>query len=79
MNLPSHMTFDATLRYVGALPEPSMTGYTELDARWGWHANPALELSLRGSNLLHSRHTELPTPYGEEIARAFIAEAKLHF
>jgi iron complex outermembrane recepter protein len=79
MNLPRNMTFDATVRYVGALPEPAMTSYTELDARWGWHASPALELSLRGSNLLHSRHTELPTPYGEEIARAFIAEAKLHF
>jgi len=79
MNLPRNMTLDTTLRYVGALPSPEMAGYTELDARWGWHISPAVELSLRGSNLLHSRHTELPAPYGEEIARAVMAAAKVHF
>jgi iron complex outermembrane receptor protein len=73
------MTLDASLRYIGALPEPAMAGFTELDARWGWRPRPPLELSLRGTNLLHARHTELPTPYGEQIVRTIMVEAKLNF
>ena len=65
MSFEHHLSFDATLRYVGALPGPAMAHYTELDARLGWQASSTVELSLHGANLLHSRHTEFPAPTGE--------------
>jgi iron complex outermembrane receptor protein len=77
MNLPQRLTLDATLRYVGALPGPVLPHYTELDARLGWRMNQRAELSLRGANLLHARHYELPAGDGEQITRSVIAEARL--
>ncbi|HXJ37892.1 MAG TPA: TonB-dependent receptor [Bryobacteraceae bacterium] len=79
MSFGHHLSFDASLRYVGALPGPAMPHYTELDARLGWQAGSTVELSLHGANLLHSRHTEFPAPTGEEITRSVIAEARLKF
>jgi len=79
MNLPHRTSFDAALRYVGALPDPALPHYYELDARFGWRATDALELSLSGANLLHARHTELPAPNGEQITRSAIAEARWRF
>ena len=76
MNLPHRLTLDATLRYVGALPGPVLPHYTELDARLGWRMNQKAEFSLRGANLLHARHYELPAPDGEQITRSVIAEAR---
>jgi iron complex outermembrane receptor protein len=79
MNFPHHLSFDATFRYVGALPGPALSHYCDLDARIGWQASRAVELSIRGSNLLRSRHLELPTPAGEQIMRSAIAEARFKF
>jgi len=80
MRLPQHLSFDASFRYVGALPDPALPHYYDLDARLGWQATPAVELSMRGSNLLHARHFELPaTAAGEQITRSVIAEARLKF
>ena len=76
MNLPHRLTLDATLRYVGALPGPVLPHYTELDARLGWRMNQRAEFSLRGANLLHARHYELPAGDGEQITRSVIAEAR---
>jgi iron complex outermembrane recepter protein len=76
MNLPRRLTLDATLRYVGALPGPVLPHYTELDARLGWRMNQKAEVSLRGANLLHARHYELPAGDGEQITRSVIAEAR---
>jgi iron complex outermembrane receptor protein len=76
MNLPHRLTLDATLRYVGALPGPVLPHYTELDARLGWRMNQKAEFSLRGANLLHARHYELPAGDGEQITRSVIAEAR---
>jgi iron complex outermembrane receptor protein len=76
MNLPHRLTLDATLRYVGALPGPVLPHYTELDARLGWRMNQKAEFSLRGANLLHARHYELPAPDGEQITRSVIAGAR---
>jgi iron complex outermembrane recepter protein len=70
MTLPERLDLDATLRHVGALPDPALPGYWELSARLGWRATSALEISLSGSNLLHARHLELPFPYGEYIDRS---------
>lgn len=79
MNLPRHTSFDATLRYVGALPDPALPHYYEMDARFGWQASPALDLSLSGANLLHARHYESPPPYGEQITRSVIAGVRWKF
>lgn len=70
MTLPGRLDLTATLRHVGALPNPALPGYWELSGRLGWRATHALEISLSGTNLLHSRHLELPAPYGEYIGRA---------
>jgi iron complex outermembrane receptor protein len=79
MRLPHHLSFDASLRYVGALPDPALPHYYDADARLGWQATPAVELSMRGSNLLHARHFELPSTAGEQITRSVIAEARVKF
>jgi iron complex outermembrane receptor protein len=80
MSFPHHLSFDALLRYVGALPDPALPHYYQLDARIGWQVNRALELSIRGANLLHQRHLELPVQEAaEEITRSVIAEARCKF
>ncbi len=79
MNFAHRTTFDATLRYVGALPSPELSHYYAADARFGWQPTNAVELSLRGANLLHERHTEFPAPNGEQITRSVIAEARVRF
>ena len=69
MDLTPRFTLDATIRHVGSLPQPALPSYTEMNARLGWRASETLQLALSGFNLLHSRHLELPAPYGEEIPR----------
>jgi len=70
MDLGSLVTFDASLRYVDALPDPQLPGYYELSARVGWRVSSKLELSLSGQNLLHARHLEYPAPAGEAVPRS---------
>ena len=48
MDLPLRLTWDASLRYVNALPDPVAPGYYGLDTRLGWRASPQLELALVG-------------------------------
>ena len=79
MNLPRHVTLDATLRYVAALPSPALPAYTQLDVRLAWRANRRTEFSLRGANLLRARHAELPAPDGEQVPRSVIAEVRVGF
>lgn len=82
LDLPRHITFDAALRYMGALPNPSMPHYYELNARLGWQVNRDLGLSLNGQNLLHERHTEVspvPAAGGEEILRGVLVEVRWRF
>jgi iron complex outermembrane receptor protein len=79
MSFPHHLSLDASFRYVGALPGPELPHYTDLDARLGWQKSNAVELSVRGANLLHARHTEFPAPAGEQITRSIVAEARLKF
>jgi len=79
MNLPYNLTFDTSLRYVAALPSPSLPHYYEMGARLAWRASSALELSIAGMNLLHAHHREYPSPAGEEISRAVIGEIRWRF
>lgn len=55
------MSIDAFLRYAGALPDPALDEYYELNVRFGWQVSPQLDVSLSGSNLLHGAHQESPT------------------
>jgi iron complex outermembrane receptor protein len=54
----SRIEIDAFYRYVGALPQPAVDAYHELDARFGYRVQPGWELSLIGNSLLHDRHVE---------------------
>lgn len=54
---PGH-ELDLSLRRVGSLPAPTVPAYTTIDARYGWHITPTLEVSLTGQNLLAPRHQE---------------------
>ena len=71
LDLPRGFEVDGFLRYVGRLPHPVVEAYTEFDARLGWRATSALELSVIGQNLLHARHREfqLATTRREEFQR----------
>jgi iron complex outermembrane recepter protein len=58
INATSRIELDAFFRYVGALPQPAVEGYSEIDARAGYRVRPGWDLSLVGTNLLHDRHLE---------------------
>jgi iron complex outermembrane receptor protein len=73
------VTLDATARYVGALPDPALRSYYEMDLRCGWRVSRAWDLSISGSNLLHARHTEFPAPNGQDITRSVFAESRWRF
>jgi iron complex outermembrane recepter protein len=79
MDLPHQITFDTSLRYVGALPSPALPHYYELDARFGWQVNRATELAVSGTNLLRARQQEFTSPIGESITRGVMAEARWKF
>ena len=79
MDLPSHLSFDSSLRYISAFAQPGLPGYYDLMARIGWRVSKALELSVDGYNLLHARQFQYPPPNGEYILRSVMAEARCRF
>ena len=58
INATSRIEIDGFYRYIGALPQPAVAGYHELDSRVGYRVRPGWNLSLIGTNLLHERHLE---------------------
>lgn len=60
--LPRGMSFDVSLRVIGALPNPAVPAYTAVDARLGWPITKQLALSFVGLNLLGGRHAEFGSP-----------------
>jgi iron complex outermembrane receptor protein len=58
VNATARIELDAFFRYVGALPQPNVDAYSELDMRAGYRLRPGWDLSLIGANLLHDRHLE---------------------
>jgi iron complex outermembrane receptor protein len=52
VNLPKHLEFDQTFRYVEKLPAQMVQSYETADARFGWHATRQMELFVTGQNLL---------------------------
>lgn len=79
MNLGNHWKFDADLRQVGALPDPHVPGYVELNARLAWAPNDRWELSLDGMNLLHPWHQEYVLGTADRIGRTVFLDARLKF
>jgi iron complex outermembrane recepter protein len=53
---------DVFLRSIGALPNPAVPAYTEVNARLGWRPSALVELALVGQDLLHDRHPEFGSP-----------------
>ena len=78
MNLGPKVTLDADLRYVGALPNPYVPAYAEMNARVAWNVTDRVQLSLSGFNLLHDRHQEFPAP-ATAIPRSFYADIRWRF
>jgi iron complex outermembrane recepter protein len=76
IDLPRGWEFDASARYVGALPSPIVPAYTELDLRLGWRPVAAWEFSLAGQNLLHRQHREFgaASPTAHELQRGVYAK-----
>jgi iron complex outermembrane receptor protein len=71
MNLGDDVNFDAELRYVGALPDPAVPSFVELNASVGWNVRDDVRLSLSGFNLLHARHLEFPAPGANAVPRSY--------
>jgi iron complex outermembrane receptor protein len=57
-DLPFHLGFDTTIRYVDRLTDPAIASYVDLDARLAWHPKSNLEFAIVGQNLLHAHRPE---------------------
>lgn len=83
MDLPHHLTFDWTLRYVDRLPALNISSYFALDLRIGWHPSPGLEVALVAQNLFSAHHAEfVPTFIGTqrtEVPTSVYAQVTWHF
>jgi iron complex outermembrane receptor protein len=59
--------FDVFVRAVGALPQPAVDAYREMDARVGWRVRPGWDLSVIGTSLLSPRHLEFRAGTAPEL------------
>jgi iron complex outermembrane receptor protein len=77
LNLAVRHEVDATVRHVGALPNPAVPAYTAVDLRYAWRVHPDLELSLKGQNVFDRRHPEFGAgPRRSEIERGLLVRAR---
>ena len=58
IDLPHGFEFDATLRYVDALPALHVPAYLAVDLRVGWRPRRELEISVGVQNLVSGTHPE---------------------
>lgn len=58
LDLPNRFELDASLYYVGKLPDLGVPAYIRLDVRLGWRPRKDVELSLTAQNLTDNRHAE---------------------
>jgi iron complex outermembrane recepter protein len=80
MNPIDDVELDVGLRFVADLTNPAVPGYTELDARIGWHVTDNLELSVSGFNLLDEHHPEIGAAAGRrEVRREVYFSARTTF
>jgi iron complex outermembrane receptor protein len=73
-DLNADWEIDGALRRIGGIDNQDVPPYTELNLRLGWRIADSLELSLLGSNLLHSEHGEFGPPGRLMIERAAYAQ-----
>lgn len=66
--LSPHSDFDLMARRVSALPNPTVPGYTAVDARFALRLERDLELSLTAQNLFDRNHPE----FGSAVGRSQI-------
>ena len=78
MDLPGHLQFDMTARYVDTLPSPNVPSYLTFDVRVAWQFKN-LELSIVGQNLLDNRHAEFRGNPPEEIERSVYGKVSWSF
>jgi iron complex outermembrane receptor protein len=81
MDLTLRTSLDLIVRHVGALPQPFIPSYTELDVRFAWRPTDSVELALVGQNLLDHQHLEFGTasPATAEIERSFYGKVTWRF
>ncbi len=81
MDLTPSVSLDAVVRYVAALPNPSVPDYLELDLRVAWRPVKNLELALVGQNLLDKQHRELGagTATSPEVQRGVYGKVTWQF
>ena len=74
------LQIDSTFRYVSAIANQRLPGYSELDLRTSWQPTHSLEFSLVGQNLLHKRHAEFGSPSNrQEIYRSIYGKVVWRF
>jgi iron complex outermembrane receptor protein len=80
LDLPGSTELDIRVRYVSALPNPSVPAYTAVDMRIAWRLRRELELSVVGQNLLDSGHVEFGNPAtASEMARGAYVKLKWNY
>jgi iron complex outermembrane receptor protein len=62
-DLGKRFNFDTGVYFVSALTGLDIPSYVRTDARLGWRATRAVEVSLAGQNLLNGRHLEFAPTY----------------
>lgn len=58
---------DVAVRHASDLPNPSIPGYTVVDARVAWRLLPSLELAVEVKNLLDREYSEFGAPANRAI------------
>ena len=78
MDLPGHLQFDMTARYVDTLPSPNVPSYLTFDVRVAWQFKN-LELSIVGQNLPDNHHAEFRGNPPQEIQRSVYGKVSWSF
>jgi iron complex outermembrane receptor protein len=74
-DLPGHVEFDVTGRYVDTLTgfSPTIPSYFTVDARLAWKPKPNVEFAIVGQNLVEDHHAEFGT---SSLVRSPIVEVE---
>ncbi|HEX4798310.1 MAG TPA: TonB-dependent receptor [Burkholderiales bacterium] len=80
LDLPDSAELDVGIRYVSALPNPSVPAYTAVDVRYAWRLQRELELAVVGQNLFDPGHPEFGNAATRsEMARGAYVKLKWYF
>jgi iron complex outermembrane receptor protein len=77
LDLPKHLTFDFSYRYVSSLAGLQIPSYSTGDARLGWTLAWHFEFSVVGTNLFQPNHVEFASDPGPNVAIRRSVYAKL--